>query len=305
MADKNNKNEYPDLTGLFDIDSDSLPEELIPKDPESKAVKTPFLTANEPENLSKAERKAEEKQKKAEIRKKKINKFRTGLIIALASILVIFTAFEIISYFVEDAKKPVIAEEKPVEQTLSRYRDAKAVSVTLNNRMNVVFIDNDYDVHYIEKGQSVEITDDKGNSIKGTVSDIKEQAPDTAYIKEYHSLLTDTVPSTAVYAVFVTPENTDIIKKDGIPLSVKVITKTAENALTINASAVQYSGNQSFVWIYSPLKKTIHRQDVKVGITVDGITEISGGIEKNDRVVTSFSCAPEALYDGIKVKNGK
>lgn len=302
MTDKNNNNEYPDLTGLFDIDSDSLPEELIPKSSDSKGVRTPFLTANDPKTLSKSEQKAIEKQKKTETRKKKINKFRTGLIIALAAALIIVTAFESISFFVADSKKPVITAEKPVEQTISRYHNAKAVSVTIGNRMTVVFIDNDYDVHYIEKGQPVEITDDKGNIINGTVSDIKEQAPDTAYLKEYNSLLTETEPSTAVYAVFVTPENTDIIKKDGMPLSVKVITKTAADALTVNSSAVQYSGNQPFLWIYSPLKKTIHRQDVRLGLSVDGVTEISAGIKKNDRIVTSFSCAPEALYDGIKVK---
>ncbi len=303
MTDKNKNNEYPDLTGLFDIDSDSLPEKLIPKDPKSKGVKTPFLTAEDPKELSKTEKKAIKKERKTEIRKKKRNKLRTGFTVTVSVLLLLFAAFEIISYFAADSKKPVVTAEKPVEQTISRYHSAKGVTVTDNNRQSVIFIDNDYDVHYTEKGQTAELTDDKGNTVRGTVTDIRELSPDSPFISDYHTLLTDTPPSTAVYAVFVTPENTELLKKDGIPISVRVITKTSENALTVSSSAIQINGNQPFVWIYSSFDKTLTRQDVKVGISSDGRTEITAGIEKNDKVVTSFSCAPEALYEGIKVKH--
>ena len=41
------------------------------------------------------------------------------------------------------------------------------------------------------------------------------------------------------------------------------------------------------------------------GITVDGVTVILGGLEKNDKIVTAFSCSEDMIYDGIKVKTEK
>lgn len=303
MSDKKNNNEYPDISGLFDIDTEDLPEQLIPKDPASPAIKTRFLTAEEPSSLSKAEKKAAEKEKKAEIKKKKRSRLRKRIVITISVLLVFFIAFETISFFVADAKKPVITAQKPVEETISRYYSAKGVTVTEQNRLQIVFIDNDYDVHYIEKGQTVEIKSADSTVISGKVTDIKEQSPDTEYIRTYFSILTGTLPSTPVYAVFITPDSADTLEKDGIPLDIKVITKTSEKALTVASSAIQMTGNQHFVWIYSPFTKTLTKQDVRVGISSDGKTEIIAGIEKNDRVVISFSSAPETLYEGIKVKH--
>ena len=75
--------------------------------------------------------------------------------------------------------------------------------------------------------------------------------------------------------------------------------------MTVKASAVFTDGNQTYVWKYSSFGKALEKQDVKTGITVDGITVISAGIEKNDRIVTSFSCSEDKIYDGIQVKTEK
>lgn len=301
MADKNN--EYPDISGLFDIDKNELPDELIPKENSSGKIRTPFLTADEPKDLTKAEIKAENKQKKQEIRKKKKENFRKKSVIAISLLLVFIIAFEIISFFVEDSKKPVITAEKPIEETISRYYSSKGVAITINNKKQIMVIDNDYDVHYIEKGQAVELSLENVTDIKGTVTDIKEQSPDSEYIKSYAEILTGSVPSTPVYAVFITPENEEQSIKEGILVNSKIITKQSENTLTISSTAVQYNGNQPFVWIYSPIKKTLTKQDVKTGLSADGKTEITAGIKKSSRIVTYCSKDFSVLYEGIKVKH--
>lgn len=302
MSEKN-INEYPDISGLFDIDKDELPDELIPKEKTSSKIRTPFLTADEPKELTKAEIKEENKQKKKEIRKKKKEKLRKKSVLAISLILIFVIAFEVISFFVADSKKPVISTEKPITETICRYHSAKGIAVTVNNKKQIVIIDNDYDVHYIEKGQTVQITIENAGELKGTVTDIKEQAPDTEYIKSYAQALTGTQPSTPVYAVFITPENEEPLKKEGTPVNAKIITKQSENTFTVPSTAIQYNGNQPYVWIYSPIKKTLTKQDVKTGISSDGKTEISAGIKKNNRIVVNCSKDFSVLYEGIKVKH--
>lgn len=303
MAERNNPNEYPDISGIFDIDKDNLPDKLIPKEKTQTELRTRFLTAEEPQEKTKAQIKEEAKQQKAQTRKKKREKFRKKTVAVISVLLVIFIAFEAISFFVADSKKPVVTAQKPIEETICRYYEAKGITVTAGNSKQIMVIDNDYDVHYIEKGQTVELTAEEINTLNGTVTDIKELSPDNEYIESFAESLTGTLPSTPVYAIFISPENTDAVKKDGIIFSSKIITKKSEDTLTISSGAIQYSGNQPFVWIYSPIKKTLTKQDVKTGLSSDGKTEILAGVKKNDRIVISCSVDYAALYEGIKVKH--
>lgn len=302
MDKKNNSNNIPDFSKVFNIDSSTLPKELIEKDPDASTKNLGFLSGNEEETLTQKEKKARAAEEKAEKKKKKINRLKNRLLIILLVIVFVFTAGGIISAVINENKKPVVTIEKPVIQTLSRYTQGNGVCINTGGVPCIVFIDNDYDVHYIEKGQTAEITDENGTVHKGKITDIKEAAPDTDYIKNYYSVLTGDAPSTSVYAVFVTPDDNTVFTKEGSPVKVKVLTKTSEDALTVSSSAVQIDGNQPYVWVYSSVKKTLTRQDVKVGITVDGITEITGGLKKTHRVISSFSCPENQLYDGIKVK---
>ncbi len=303
MSKKPENDNIPDFSEVFNIDDASLPDKLIEKDPSASNRNLGFLS--ESREPSEKEKKENLRREKAEKKKKQVNRMKNRMLIILSAAVLLFAAVFAITIAVKESKKPVITAEKPVIQTVSRYTEGNAVTVSSGKGYRVVFIDNDYDVHYIEPGQTVEITDENGSSYTGKISDIKEASPDSYYIKDYYTVLTGELPSTVVYAVFVAPDDSSVFTREGAALKVKVLTKTAENALTVKASAVFTDGNQTYVWKYSSFGKTLEKQDVKTGITVDGITVISAGIEKNDRIVTSFSCSEDKIYDGIKVKTEK
>lgn len=303
MNKKPENNDIPDFSKLFNIDEESLPDKLIEKDPAASTRNLGFL-AGEPE-ITEKEKKENLKNKKLEKKKRKAELIKNRMLIVLSALVLLFAAVFGISIAARESRKPVVTVEKPVIQTVSRYLDGNAVTVSSGKSFKAVFIDNDYDVHYIEVGQTVELTDENGAAYTGKISDIKEASPESYYIKDYYSVLTGELPSTAVYAVFVTPDEASLFTKEGTPLKVRVLTKTAENALTVKASAVFTDGNQSYVWKYSSFGKTLEKQDVKTGITVDGVTVILAGLEKNDKVVTVFSCSEDKIFDGIKVKTEK
>ncbi|MBQ6898718.1 MAG: hypothetical protein IJN70_07020 [Clostridia bacterium] len=303
MNKKNGNNDIPDFSKVFDIDESSLPDKLIEKDPSASTRN--FGILSEDTEPSEKEKKEMLRREKAEKKKKQAARIKNRMLIILSVIVLLLISVFGVSIAVRESRKPVVTAEKPVIQTVSRYTGADAVTVAAGKSFNAVFVDNDYDVHYIEPGQTVEMTDEDGTVYTGKISDIREAFPDDYYIKDYHTVLTGELPATAVYAVFIAPDDSAVFTKEGVPLKVKVLTKTAENAMTVKASAVFTDGNQSYVWKYSAFNKTLAKQDVKTGITVDGITVILGGLEKNDKVVTSFSCSEDKIYDGIKVKNEK
>ncbi len=300
MEKKTENNDIPDFSVVFNVDTDSLPDKLIEKDPNASTRNLGFLSGEN--ELSSKEKQEKEKQEKVENRKKKINRGKNRAIGVLSAIIILFMAATAVSVAVREAKKPVVTIEKPVIQTVSRYTEANAVTISSGTGCRAVFVDNDYDVHYIAPGQKVELTDENGVVYTGSVTEITEAFPDSYYIKNYYQVLTGSQPSTVVYAVFVAPDDSAAFTREGISLNVKVLTKTAADALTVKASAVFVSGNQHYVWKYSSLAKSLQKQDVKVGLTVDGITEILAGIEKSDRIGTAFSCTEDKLFDGIKVK---
>lgn len=297
MSTKNTQNDIPDFSAVFDIDGESLPKELIEKDPDSSSKNLGFLSEKDDEE---EEKKKDEKKK--EIKTKKADKRKNRTIAVLAGIIFLFVGIFAASVAIRESRKPVITAEKPVIQTISRYTQSNAVTIAAGSSIRVFFIDNDYDVHYIEVGQTVELSDADANTYTGTITDIAELAPDFLYVESYAQQLTGTTPSTAVYGVFVTPHDSAAFSKAGVFLTAKTLTKTADDAITVPAGAVFIDGNQPYVWLYSPIKKSLFRQDVKTGLTVDGITQIVSGIEKSDRVAVIFSCSEDGIYDGIKVK---
>lgn len=302
--DKPSPDKDMNFADIFNIDENSIPGTIIEKDPDGPKITEPVLTSDEAQRfLPKEARKALEKEKKAEKKQQKKHKRRSRMIMILSAAVLILVTAGIVNLVITDAKTPTISVEKPIIQTVSRYYTGTAVSITINNTVSAVFIDNDYDVHFIEKGQTVEMTTSENTVIEGTVTDIKEESADSEFLKKYYTVLTGTLPSTPVYAVCVTPTVPSELSDEGITLSAKVITKSSEDALTVPSTAVFINGNQYYVWVYNTFKKTLSKQDVSIGISVDGTTEITKGLEKSDKVAITFSCLQEKLYDGIRVKN--
>ena len=296
---KKTDNNIPDFSKVFDIDSESLPTELIEKDPDASTRNLGFLS----EDKKDAEEKREDKKKqKKEEKQKKAGIFKNRLIAALFAIIFLFISATAVKIVINESKKPIIETEKPVVQTISRYTKSTGVTISSGNSFKVVFIDNDYDVHYIEYGQAVELIDENGNIFTGKITDIREANPESYYIKNYASVLIGEAPSTAVYAVFVTPDDFSAFSKEGQFCDITVFTKTVTDALTVNAASVYIDGNQPYVWLYSPIKNTLTKKAVSTGLTVDGITQIIAGLDKSDRIAGTVSCEESRLFDGIKVK---
>lgn len=302
--DNKSYEEHNEFSSIFNIDEASIPDTVIERDPDTPKITEPVLTSDEAQRfLPKDAKKAMEKEKKAERKQQKKNLRRKKMIMLLSAAVIFMLTAGIIGFIITDAKTPTVSTEKPVIQTISRYHTENAVSVRLNNQLLIAFIDNDYDVHFIEKGQKTELSTSDGTLIYGTVSDIKEENPESVLIKNHYAVLTGTLPSTSVYAVYIAPTDTQAVTEEGLIYSAKVLTKTSEEALTLPSGAVCINGNQYFVWKYDAFRKTLKKQDVSIGISVDGTTEIIKGIKKSDRIAVSFSCNTEQLYDGIRVKN--
>lgn len=302
----NNDNEYPDISGVFDIDEENIPTQIIKNTAGTAEIRERFLTADEAIRfLPEEEQKKLKKEKKAEKKRIKRDKRRVRLIIILSAVLALLIIAAAARTGINEAKKPVISYEKPITETISRYSLSEGISVMKDGIMQGVFIDNNYDVHYIETGHPVQITDENGITVTGKVARIQEEAPDSPLITKFHTQLFETKPSTSSYAVYVTVDSADAPKKEGLSLSFKTITQSSENALTVSTESVCIDGNQPYVWVYSAFSKTLSKTEVRTGLSFDGRTEITAGIKKSDKIMNSVSTNPEALYDGIKVKVSK
>lgn len=303
-----NKNElYPDISGLFDIDDKDIPEEIIKKDPTIKPAGAPILNSDEAlKALPKESRKAITKDKKARKHKAILQKTKKKFIIAIASVIAIILAAGIISFLISESQKPVVKCEKPVTETISLHTDSIGITYSDGQGIQIVFIDNEYDTNNITVGQTAEITSTEIKTT-GTVSLIREEQPDSQVVTEYYSGLSadasdEKLPETAVYAVYITPSEPESFTSAGKPVSIKVLTKTSEDTLTVPSSAVISDESGTYVWVYSIWSKAISKNAVTTGISSDGRTEITDGLKKSSRVIYDFSENTSSLAEGVKVK---
>ncbi len=305
MNKDTDNNLYPDISGIFDIDEKDIPKKPIKKDPDAPQITEPILTSDEAKkHLPPKERKAYKKEEKSRIKAEKKNARRVKFSIISGVLLAVLLISGIINFVVADSKKPSVELHKVSTETLTRYYEAQGITYKSGSSLCAVFIDNDYDVHFIEKGQKATITLKDNTVINGVVTDIKEESPTSVLISKHYTVLTDTLPSTDSYAVFIQAENASLLPQEGTVISVRTETKTVENAITVPAEAVRLNGNQYFVWKYDKFTKTLTRQDVNIGMSSDGKTEITSGLEKGDRIAFSFSRNPDTFYEGITVKTG-
>ncbi len=293
---------YPDFSELFKIDEKDIPAEIIEKDPEQKEVQEPILISQQAvKTLPKPQRKVITKEQKQKKRQKAALKAKKRIIIIAAAVIALITAVSLISFFADRAKRPEVTYEKPVKETITAYAKNIGVTYSNGNTIEAVFIDNDYDVNMISAGQTVEMTTADSLTVTGIVKEIKEEPVGSDIITKYFNILTGTMPATSVYAVYITPDSTESFTQAGLPLDVRVITGKSEDAITVASSAIQSDNGQAFVWIYSSLSKTIKRENVTVGLSYDGRTEITSEFRRTKKVITSYSCTPEEMAEGIKV----
>ena len=292
---------YPDISAIFDIDDNSL------KDRSAKKAEVPrkgerILTSPEGiRHLPKEEQKKLKAAERKEKRAKSLKKAKTRAIIILAVLLAALLAALIIWLKIADDKKPVIAITVAVTETLEKSYSDDALILT-EGGVTAILIDNDYDVHGVAKNRNVSIVTDVGDTLTGTVTEIRETRPSEERFAWLTSSLLGSIPEVPVYAVSVFVNDPDGILKEGDKVTARVITDTAENAVTIPVSSVFMDGPQPYLWIYHSFTKKLTRQDVSVGLSNEEKTEVLRGLKKGEKVLSGSSVPSAELYDGIRVK---
>ena len=302
-----NKNEiYPDISGLFNIDDKDIPAEIIEKAPVTAEIKKPILNSDEAlKALPKESRKAITRDKKQRKRRSKMGRARKKIITSVSVVLAVILTFGFIGYFVSEHSKPSVSCQKPEKGAISVHTDAIGVTYADSTGINIVFIDNEYDTHKIEAGQKADLISAEIKTT-GTVYTIKEELPESDLIVNHYSILAsgslsaDTPPETAVYTVYIKPDNAGEFTLAGKPVSVNVHTQVSEDTLSVPSSAVITDETGTYVWVYSIWSKSVSQQAVTTGIISDGRTEITSGIKKSSRVV--FDGDINELSNGVKVK---
>lgn len=103
------KNEYPDISGIFDIDENSLPKELMEKEKRKRDRRQkPILISEDSEKRMAKEREKElkaahKKQRKKEKAKKKVRQITAAV---LAGVLIVFAAAASIKGFFNAKNAP-------------------------------------------------------------------------------------------------------------------------------------------------------------------------------------------------------
>ncbi|MBE6716232.1 MAG: hypothetical protein E7573_04865 [Ruminococcaceae bacterium] len=303
MQDKNKHDDYPDISKLFKIDENEIPDEIIKKDTSVRKTGEAILNSDEAlKSLPKKTQKAIKKDKSIKKRNDFISKSKKRVIIAASVAAAAAILILVLGFFVTQSKKPVVSFEKPAVETISVHTDDIGITYSVNGSLHVVFVDNEYDTNFIEAGQTVEMTTAQSVSVTGKITEIKEEAPESDIISKHYSVLTTDLPSTSVYCVYIKPDTPDAFEIEGTVVSVKVLTKTSTDAVTVPSTAVLEDSSGTFVWTYSPFTGSISRLDVTTGISSDGRTEITSEIKKSTRVIYSFSCRAEELSEDMKVR---
>lgn len=304
MNDKNNSN-LPDLSGLFQIDEKDIPDEIIQKEPVKKTMGESILLTKEAVNtLPKPQRKAINKEKKQKKRTQQINTAKKRIIAIGAAVISLIFIISLISFLADRSKRPEVTFAKVQKETIVAYANNTGVTYSNGSSIEAVFIDNDYDVNFISSGQTVQMTTEDGLTVNGMVKEIREEPVGSDIITKYYNILTGTMPSTSVYAVYVLPDSTESFTQAGVPVDIHVITGTSEKTLTVPSTAIRTDNGLPFVWIYSSFTKEISRQNVTVGISYDGRTEILSGVKRSQKVISSSDITQE-LTQGIKVRATK
>ncbi len=308
MADK--KNPLPDISGVFDIDESKIPKTIIDK-PREKVGARPGQSILLPSETPPAPKKREKQPgtRAAGGRKKPKNTaLRSRLILVGLAALAVLVLALVIRAAVLDHKKPTVAIAQVTRETLTSHYDADGsilgqATDEYNMTYYAVFVENDYDVYGLQKGQRAAVQLNEEVSVSGVVSDIRKEESDSDVISWLISVFSGASYSTASnYTVFIALDESSYIEENA-PVHVTVTTGIAENVLTVASRAVlKDKDGQHYVWVYKSFGKKVKRQDVSVGLEAEGKAEIRSGLSEDDFVVTDVIGENAVLDNNVKVK---
>ena len=308
MKNKNqNSYDYPDISGIFDIDESSLPKELMAKEKTKKdRHRQSILISEDREKRMEKEREKELKtaqktQKQQAQKKAKIKRiFRLSLIAALLMLIAVFGI------------KTAISNKNAVEVTVSQgtlgeisnsYITKAVMLRSSDSTLCAVFIDNDFDLHSVATQLEANIVSADGRSFTATVGSIVNAPVNDSVAAKIISCLPDSLFSYASnYLIYVKPSQnmTGIAENDIV--SVEIIIQQAKDTLIIPSSAVFEDENGTFVWKYSSFTKKLTKTYVETGIKNSLSTQILGGLSEKTQIVSSIISETAELSENIKIK---
>ncbi|MHB8061847.1 MAG: efflux RND transporter periplasmic adaptor subunit [Ruminiclostridium sp.] len=173
---------------------------------------------------------------------------------------------------------------------------AQPVFVVVNpNKLEVKLNINEYNAKQMKVGQKVEITGDsipETDKITGKVRSVSPVASKNA---------TSTGTAETVIEVIVDIDNLTPAIKPGITVNCDIQTVNITNVLSVELDMLsQDKDGNSFVYVLSEDKSTMHQKKIELGTSSDMKAELKGGdLKEGDLVVMS----PQPSYkDGSRVK---
>jgi membrane fusion protein, multidrug efflux system len=91
--------------------------------------------------------------------------------------------------------------------------------------------------------------------------------------------------------------NGDKMIKAGMFVTIKLITSTSDDALTVPEEAIIVRNNENFVYLVE--EDTVKKTTVEIGKSSSGLVEIIDGLNEGDEVVTE---GKTLLSDGVKIR---
>ena len=305
----NDNRSYPDISGVFNIDDSKIPTKIIEK-PQEKKTAAPtesILLRSE----TRAQTAQEEKRRKTEVKvKKKAAKrkvFRQRMVLAGAVLVVLLALVLLIRGAVLEKRKPVVALTPVTRADVTAHYDTEGSVLSqqtdaLNRVLYAVFVENDYDVYGLQKGQRATVTMGEDVTVTGVVEDIRKEESGSDIISRLIAVFSGAGFSTASnYTVFISLDESSLLEENAT-VRISVTTGIAENVLTVPAAAVFKEDGQHYVWVYKSFGKKLKRQDVSIGLEADGVVEIKKGLSEEDTVVKDVVSENKELYNNVKVR---
>lgn len=314
MTKHTDDNDTPDISGIFNIDENEIPDKIIKKvSGDTNKKITPILTSSEArKSLPKEDRNALKKDDRRRKREKQSKTVKKNvliiLVIAVAVVIVLLSS----GNRIKNADIPKVELTTPEITTLSEYYTTeKAVVIDTEQGKTVLFFDNEYSVHNIKSGQTAVVTTLEGTKVECIIKKIAANEPDDSVVQNYYGSLVGGTPSTLVYTVYaVSEDKTAFTQDDNKIKSVTITTLTSENTLVLPKEAVEVHPDESgslfrntyCVWVYSKKTSEITSLTVTTGIITDNSVEITSALSPDAQVVLRASCDFSELKDGMKVK---
>lgn len=314
MDDMKKDGNLPDISGVFNIDENSIPNVIIARDSdraEHHRDYEPILLSDPAgQKKEKKERKKLKRLKKEEQLAQKRKKLKQRAIICLVFAAVVAAAVFGIKTAVDCSRRPLGTITTSCTGSVAAHYDTKAVLTTDVSesgkvRTVAVFSENDYDVYSVSTGLSAVITVEEGVTAQGTVTSIERETSDSPVMEKIREAFPDGEYSAGINYVITVETDLDANIQDGIIADVSITTAVSDNTVTVPSTAVHKSDARAYVWIYKPFSHTAQRREVSVGISADGISEITKGLKADERIVAVFSCEDSELGEKLKIKVNK